>query len=82
MAKTIVHCALYIDRATDISVKLVCQLVVKNRNNFLTLQFQSKPKCPPALLLSSEKHAKSSEPTLESSSIQTAEPIVKCHTIL
>ena len=28
---------------------------------------------------SSEKLTKSSQPTLESSSIQTAEPIVKCH---
>ena len=39
-----------------------------------------EPKCP--LLLScssSEKLTKSSQPTLESSSIQTAEPIVKCH---
>ena len=34
------------------------------------------------LLLLSEKLAKSSQPILESSSIQTAEPIVKCHTIL
>ena len=40
-----------------------------------------EPKCP-ALLLLSEKLAKSLQPTLESSSIQTAEPIVKCHTIL
>ena len=38
-------------------------------------------KCPPLLLscTSSEKLTKSSQPTLESSSIQTAEPIVKCH---
>ena len=34
------------------------------------------------LLLSSEKLAKSLHPTSESSSIQTAEMIVKCHTIL
>ena len=40
-----------------------------------------EPKCPPLLLLS-EKLAKSLQPTLESSSIQTAEPIVKCYTIL
>ena len=47
-----------------------------------------EPKCP-ALLLSSSSCSKnsqnlhkSSQPTLESSSIQTAELIVKCHTIL
>ena len=41
MAMIIVHiliyeplCSMYIDRATDVSMKLVCQLVVKNRNNF------------------------------------------------
>ena len=33
-------CSMYIDGATYVSVKLVCQLVVKNRNNFLTLKFQ------------------------------------------
>ena len=41
-----------------------------------------EPKCPPAPALLSEKLAKSSQPTLESSSIQTTEPIVKFHTIL
>ena len=43
---------------------------------------------PSVLLLLLSSHAapknlpKSLQPTLESSSIQTAEPIVKCHTIL
>ena len=41
-----------------------------------------EPKCPPLLSSSSEKLAISSQPTLESSSIQTTEPIVKFHTIL
>ena len=41
-----------------------------------------EPKCPPQLSSSSEKLAKSLQPTLESSSVQTAEPIAKCHTIL
>ena len=34
---------------------------------------------PPLLLLLRKNSQKSSQPTLESSSIQTAEPIVKCH---
>ena len=44
-----------------------------------------EPKCPPppsATLKNSQNLHKSSQPTLESSSIQTAEPIVKYHTIL
>ena len=40
------------------------------------------PGIEPSVLLSSEKLAKSSQPTLDSSNIQTAELIVKCHTIL
>ena len=57
-----------------------------NRGKFSKITDQwtrTKVSSPPALLfLSSEKLAKSSQPTSESSRIQTTELIVKCHTIL
>ena len=40
-----------------------------------------QPKCSAAAPKNSQNLRKSSQPTLESSSIQTAEPIVKFHTI-
>ena len=50
-----------------------CIFIYKKNHKYSVDQNQS------VLLSSSEKLAKSSQPTLESSSIQTAEPIVKCH---
>ena len=61
------------------SVQSALMPFITNANRVYVINL---PRIEPSVLLSSEKLAKSLQPTLERSCIQTAEPIVKCHTIL